>query len=236
MMHRTSLILSAAPAGTDAITLSRAKPSRWAGLGLALMLGASLAGCAGVPSNRTMYSQHQPVVEKVNYTLDLTTGSGGLPYPEQERLAGWFQELGLKYGDRVALQDQMQDPALLGAVEALAGRYGITVDTGVPASVGLVPAGTTRVIVSRSKAYVPGCPDWADQSDGNPGNALSRNYGCATNSNLAAMVANPDHLLKGDETGSNTTIMTSNKAINAYRARTPTGASGTVSGTGSRDN
>ncbi len=229
MMHRTSV--SSAPQSAP-----RSKFSRWAGLGLALSLGVSLAGCAGIPSNRTMYSQHQPVVERVNYTLDLATGSGGLSYTEQERLAGWFQELGLKYGDRVSVQDPMQDPALLSAVEALAGRYGITLEMGVPASVGLVEAGTTRVVVSRSKAYVPGCPDWADQSDGNPGNALSRNFGCATNSNLAAMVANPDHLLKGDDTGSNTTIMTSNKAINAYRAKQPSGGGGTVTATSTKGN
>jgi pilus assembly protein CpaD len=208
--------------------------SRVAGLGLVAALGIGLSGCAGIPANRTMYSEHQPVVEKVNYTLDLTTGPGGLSYPEQERLAGWFQELGLRFGDRLSVQDPTQDPSTLSAIDALASRYGITADMGVPASAGFVEAGTARVVISRSKAYVPGCPDWSDQSDANPANALSRNFGCATNSNLAAMVADPNHLLKGDDSGSSSTITTATKAVNSYRNQAPTGAGG-IRATSSRD-
>lgn len=200
--------------------------SRTAGLGLVAALAVTVSGCAGISANRSMYSENQPVVEKVNYTLDLATGPGGLSYPEQERLAGWFQELGLRFGDRLSVQDPTQAPATLSAIDALASRYGITPEMGVPASAGFVDAGTTRVVISRSKAYVPGCPNWSDASDANPANGLSRNFGCATNSNLAAMVANPDHLLKGDNSGSSTTIMTSNKAITSYRNQAPTGAGG----------
>jgi pilus assembly protein CpaD len=161
-----------------------------AGLALAAF-GLSLAGCASVPSNTTMYSEHQPVVEKVNYTLDLSTGNGGLSYPEQQRLAGWFEELGLRYGDRLSIQDPLRDASTIGTIDALAARHGVAVETGTPESAGFVEAGTTRVVISRSKAIVRGCPDWADSSDFNPKNGLSRNFGCATNSNLAAMVANP---------------------------------------------
>lgn len=206
-----------------------------AGLGLAATVGLGLAGCASVPTNTSMYSEHQPVVEKVNYTLDLATGNGGLSYPEQQRLTGWFDGLGLRYGDRVSIQDPMQDPATLGIIDALAGRYGLAVEPGTPETAGFVEAGTTRVVVSRSKAVVRGCPDWGKQSDFNPNNGLSRNFGCATNSNLAAMVANPEDLVRGDDSDSNTEIMTSNKAINAYRTQAPTGANG-IRATSSRDN
>jgi pilus assembly protein CpaD len=223
MMHRT-------PHTQPARRLSQA-----AGLGLAATLGLALAGCASVPSNTTMYSEHQPVVEKVNYTLDLATGNGGLSYPEQQRLAGWFEQLGLRYGDRLSIEDPMQDAATLGTIDALASRYGIAVEAGTPESAGFVEAGTTRVVISRSKAAVRGCPDWADTSDFNPKNGLSRNFGCATNSNLAAMVANPDHLIKGDDSGSDTVIMTSNKAIGAYRSQAPTGA-GALKSTSSTGN
>lgn len=41
---------------------------------LALSLGLALAGCGGMATNRTLESVHQPVVEKTNYVLDLTTG------------------------------------------------------------------------------------------------------------------------------------------------------------------
>lgn len=190
----------------------------------ALALGASLAGCAGMPTNSSMNSVHEPVVERVNYTLDLATGNGGLPYPEQQRLAGWFEELGLRYGDTIAVQDAMQSPETRGMIDALAARHGLNVSDAVPVSTGFVEAGTTRVVVTRSKAVVHGCPDWSGHSDANFKNGLSRNYGCATNSNLAAMIANPEHLVKGDGSQGDTTIMSSNKAINAYRTRTPSGS------------
>jgi pilus assembly protein CpaD len=191
----------------------------------ALTIGLSLAGCVGgVPSNRSMYSVHEPVVERVNYTLDLATGNGGVPYPEQQRLDGWFQELKLRYGDRISIEDPLQSPATLASVDAIAAHYGLDVTGGVPASAGFVEAGTTRIVVTRSKATVAGCGDWKAHSDANPANALSPNYGCATNSNLAAMVANPEHLLHGDAEVGETTIMSSNKAIGAYRAKAPSGA------------
>jgi pilus assembly protein CpaD len=190
----------------------------------ALAMSPSLAACGGVPTNRTLNSIHQPVVERTNYTLDLATGNGGLPYSEQERLAGWFAQLGLRYGDRIALSDPLQSPATHASVEALAQQYSLSITDEIPTSVGFVEAGTTRVVVTRSKAVVHGCPDWSAHSDANPGNALSRNYGCATNSNLAAMVANPEHLLKGDGSTGDTVTMSSNKAIGAYRTKAPTGA------------
>jgi pilus assembly protein CpaD len=76
------------------------------------------------------------------------------------------------------------------------------------------------------KATVPHCPDWSAQSDANLGNATSTNYGCATNSNLAAMVANPEHLIKGDAGTGDTVVMSSNKAIESYRSTAPTGSGG----------
>lgn len=193
---------------------------------IALTAGLSLAGCAGVPMNRSMNSVHQPVVERVNYTLDLATGNGGLPYPEQDRLAGWFAALGLRYGDRIAIADPFKNPDTRATVEAIASRYNLAISDEIPASAGYVEAGTTRIVITRSKAVVPGCPDWSAHSDANPHNALSNNYGCSTNSNLAAMVANPEHLLKGDDASGDTRIMSSNKAINTYRTQAPTGAAG----------
>lgn len=190
----------------------------------ALALSVALAGCAGVPTNRSMYSEHEPIVERVNYTLDLATGNGGMSYPEQQRLAGWFDELKPRYGDRISIEDPMQDPSTRASVDAIAAHYGLEVSAGIPTSAGFVEAGTTRIVVTRSKAVVKDCPNWKAHSDANPANALSPNYGCAVNTNLAAMVANPEHLLKGDGTDSDTTIMSSNKAISSYRTKQPTGA------------
>jgi pilus assembly protein CpaD len=199
---------------------------RVAGAALALSLGLALAGCGGMPGNRTVESIHQPVVQRVDYTLDVTTGPGGLTYTEQNRLAGWFEAMDLRYGDRVSLDDPLQSGATRGAVEGLVARYGLLLGPDAPVTPGYVNAGTVRVVVSRTKATVPGCPDWSANSDVNLNNGTSSNYGCSVNSNLAAMVANPEHLIKGDAARGDNVVMSSTKAIESYRTQAPTGQGG----------
>jgi len=205
------------------------------GTSLAFSLGLLLAGCGGMPTNRSMNSVHQPVVERVNYTLDVRTDGSGLGSGEPTRLAGWFEAMGLKYGDRVYLDDPSGNPAVRGAVDAMAGRHGLVLAEGVPVTEGYIDAGIARIVVVRSKASVPGCPDWSTGSDFNPNNGLSGNYGCATNSNLAAMVANPEDLAHGARDTGETTVMSSSKAIEAYRKAAPTGGN-SVSATSSKAN
>ena len=191
------------------------------------LLGTALGGCAGgVATNRGLESIHQPVVARTNYTLDLTSGPGGLSVPEQARLSGWFEAMNLRYGDRIAIDDPLSSPATRAAVEAVAGRYGILVSDQAPVTQGYVNAGTARIVLTRSSATVPGCTEWGAATDFNPNNATASNFGCAINGNIAAMVANPEHLLHGDDTGGETTIMSSTKAIDAYRAARPTGETG----------
>jgi len=194
------------------------------GTTLALMLGLALAGCDTIPTNRQLESVHQPVVERTNYTLDVTTGPGGLSLPEQRRLSAWFEAMDLRYGDRVSVDDPLASGATRAAVASVAGRYGLLMSDDAPVTPGYVNAGTARVIVTRTLAHVPGCPDWRTTSDSNPLNATSSGYGCAVNGNLAAMVANPEHLVKGAEGTGETVVMSSTKAIETYRSKAPTGA------------
>lgn len=196
------------------------------GAAAVLSLALALAGCGGIATNRSVDSIHQPVVERVNYTLDVISGPGGLTYPEQRRLAGWFEAMDLRYGDRVSIDDPMQNEATASAIEALAGRYGILVSKDAPLTAGAVGAGSARVVVTRSKATVPGCPDWSSNNEFNFHNATSSNYGCAMNANLAGMVADPEHLIKGVRSDSTTTVMSSTKAIAAYREAKPSGSEG----------
>ena len=186
---------------------------------IALSAALALSGCGGTAVNRSLESVHQPVVEKTNYVFDVTTGPGGLSLPEQRRLADWFDAMNLKYGDRLYLDDPLASPATRAAIEAVAGKYGILLGEGAPVTQGYVNAGTARVVVVRATASVPGCPDWRDNSDANFANATSHGFGCAVNGNLAAMVADPQHLIKG-ATGSGVTVVaTSTKAIEAFREK-----------------
>ena len=198
------------------------KPAAALALSLALTLGA----CGGIAENRTLYSQKQPVVERTNYTLDLATSEDGLAVAEQQRLTEWFETIDLKYGDRLSIDDPAMGAATRDAVARIAGRHGILLAEGAPTTAGFITPGRARVVVTRSTASVPGCPDWSAKSDINYANAIYPNYGCAINSNLAAMVANPEDLIKGQEGTGETVVATSTKAIESYRTIAPSGSKG----------
>ncbi|MFM7350454.1 MAG: CpaD family pilus assembly protein [Erythrobacter sp.] len=193
-------------------------------LALVLATGLGLAGCGGMPTNTSLYSVKQPVVERTNMTLDVNTTPGGLPVSEQQRITGWFETLNLRYGDRIAIENPGQNPAVAAAVRDLAARYGLMIAEAAPITPGYLQPGQARVVITRSSANVPGCPDWSAKSDMNYENGLSSGYGCAVNSNMAAMIADPQDLLTGKKGKDETVIATSNKAISTYRDRAPTGA------------
>ncbi|WP_128892000.1 CpaD family pilus assembly protein [Erythrobacter sp. HKB08] len=193
---------------------------------LALSMGLALGACGGMPSNPSLNSLKQPVVERTNYTFDVQTGSGGLTIPEQQRLAAWFEAMELGFGDRLAIEDPMMSPATREAIAQLAARHGILVSDGAPVTAGMIQPGQARVVLTRSTASVPGCPDWSASSDMNYTNGTSPGYGCAVNSNLAAMVANPEDLIEGQSGSGTTVVSTGTKAIDSYRNQTPTGEQG----------
>ncbi|KPL69646.1 pilus assembly protein CpaD [Erythrobacter sp. SG61-1L] len=193
---------------------------------LALTLGLSLTACASEPTNRSLDSVKQPVVERSNYTFDVTASPGGLAISEQQRLNDWFKAMELGYGDRVSIDDPMASTATREKIAEIAARYGILVSDGAPVTEGSVIPGTARIVVTRSKASVPGCPDWGGRAASNYNNGTNDGFGCSVNSNLSAMVADPEHLIHGAKGTGETVIMTSNKAIASYRDQKPTGTGG----------
>jgi pilus assembly protein CpaD len=193
---------------------------------LALTLSFTLGACnaPGAYSNTSVYSVKQPVVAKTSYTLDLASGYEGLSAGEQQRLSAWFDAMDLRYGDRIAVDDPVAGGATRAAVAAIAARHGLLLSEGAPVTEGLVQPGTARVVLTRVTASVPGCPDWGRRSDMNYANATSPGYGCAVNGNMAAMIANPEDLLRGQGATGDTVIMSSNKAIETYRKKANTGS------------
>lgn len=198
----------------------------------AALAGLALAAAACGPvtngltpvSNPSLYTVNQPVVERTNYVLDLNGGYGGLGADERGRLGDWFEMLGLRYGDRVYVdQAGYADPDSRRAVAELAGRHGLLLSEGAPAQAGAVPPSGVRVIVARTTASVPGCPIWDDEMVGAP-ERTSTNYGCATQSNLAAMIADPNDLVLGQTPNDVVDAAEMSKSVNVFRSRPPTGA------------
>lgn len=192
-----------------------------------LALVTSLSACmGGTADNRSLYSVKQPVVERTSMTLEVESGYGGVQAAERQRIDDWFEAMNLRFGDQVMINDPVMSQATREVVEQLAARRGLLVSNNVPVADGAVPPGRARIIVTRATASVPGCPDWSVKSDVNLVNAASSNFGCATNSNLAAMVANPQDLIEGQQSTGETVILTSTKAIDTYRGAPPTGTEG----------
>jgi pilus assembly protein CpaD len=196
---------------------------------LAGMLSLPLAAC-NAPSaelNRSLESVHQPVVQRTSFVFDVSTlPGGGLAVSEQRRLAGWLDALDLGYGDRISLDDPVDSDQTRDSVEKVAGRFGILLAAVAPVTEGAIAPGTARVVVSRTEAYVPGCPDWATKVDNKNTSATSSNYGCAINGNMAAMVANKEDLVRGTKGMSTTLVQSNTKAIQAYREQPVTGLQG----------
>lgn len=174
---------------------------------------------------RGVESVNVPVVTRADYAFDVAAPGGQLPSYEAARLDAWFRSLQLGYGDAVYVDGPDAHEAK-GDIASVAGQYGMLVSNGAPVTQGAIQPGMVRVVVSRTRASVPGCPNWSVPSQPNFGNASMSNFGCAVNSNLAAMVANPEDLVHGREGSSVSDVLTASKAVESYRAAKPTGTSG----------
>ena len=100
------------------------------------------------------------------------------------------------------------------------------VNGGATVTAGAIPPGSVRVVVSRTRASVPNCPNWSVKSHPNLDNASMSNFGCGVNSNFAAMVANPADLVSGREGSGVGDTQAATKAIQSYRKAPPTGTQG----------
>lgn len=191
-------------------------------------LVAPLAACGSetMGVNRGMQSVHQPVVSYTSFTYDVGAGGGDLSPSESARLEGWLSSIGIGYGDRVAIASNAgyYSPGVRDGIANVIARHGLLIEEDESGQAGSAPDGAVRLIVRRASASVPGCPDWSEKAESNGTGGTSSNFGCGVNGNLAAMVANPEDLVRGQTTDSDLRTATSNRAIQTYRDKALTGA------------
>jgi len=192
-----------------------------------LMAPALLLGGCGT-YNGGMDSVYQPVVQRSDYVFDLNTAGYGLAEGETDRLSGWLASMKLRYGDHIAIDDGGDGSTGRAQVAAEAGRYGVVLSDRAPVTVGQIAPGTVRVVVTRTEATVPNCPDYSRTYQPDYSASTTSNYGCANNSNLAAMVADPNDLVRGQPGSPTSDPSTSTKAVRALRAAPPSGGGGTT--------
>ncbi|CAN5486324.1 hypothetical protein BH10PSE12_BH10PSE12_06790 [soil metagenome] len=200
---------------------------RLACLALPATLVFALSACAtDTVYNRGMESIRQPVVSYASYVYDVGVGpNGGLSGAERDRLEGWLGSIDIGYGDSVAIASQSGDygPAMRDGIATVIAGHSLLLQQDDSAQAGRAPDGAVRLIVRRATAHVPGCPDWSIKDENTGMGETSPNYGCGVNSNLAAMVANPADLVRGETSDSALRTAQSNKAIQVYRDKAPTG-------------
>ncbi len=193
-------------------------------IGLASTIAACQTPNVDRPA-RSIDTVNVPVVTRADYALDLNTPDGTLSSTEAARLDGWFRSMSLGYGDVVYI-DSANGYDARSDVARVAGQYGLLVASGAPTSAGPVPMGMVRVVVARTMASVPGCPNWSVPSNPTFEHESMSNYGCSVNSNLAAMIANPQDLVFGREGSGVGDNITSSRAVDIYRKAVPTGQGG----------
>ena len=184
-----------------------------------------LSGCGTY--NGGIESIYQPVVQRSDYVLDLQTSGYGLAPGESQRLAGWMGAMKLAYGDKVSIDDGADGSTARDEIAAQAAIYGLLLSDKAPVTMGQIAPGTVRVVITRMIAGVPGCPDVSRQYQPDYLASTTSNYGCAVNSNLAKMVADPGDLVRGVPGSPTSDPVTGGKAIKALREALPSGGGGT---------
>jgi pilus assembly protein CpaD len=192
-----------------------------------LLAAAVLTGCTGYTPHdlpdRGVASVNVPVLTRADFVFDAAAPDGSLAPGEAARLNAWFAGLDLGYGDSIYVDGPY---GARSEVAQVAGNYGLLVSPSAPVTGGPVGPGNARVIVSRMRATVPNCPNWSVPAQPSADNRAMSNFGCAVNSNLAAMVANPQDLVYGREGSGVGDSLTASKAIGSYRKAEPTGTKG----------
>lgn len=192
-----------------------------------LCLASTLGACQtdGDQPARGVSAVNVPVVTRADYAFDVSAPDGSLSNSESARLDAWFRSLELGYGDTIFVDGPYAYDAR-DDVARIAGSYGLMVASGAPMTPGAVPPGMVRVVVARTRAAVPNCPNWDKPSQPTWDHAQMPNFGCGVNSNYAAMVANPQDLVFGREGSGVGDNRTSVKALDSYRKAVPTGTTG----------
>jgi pilus assembly protein CpaD len=190
---------------------------------VALAAPALLLAACDPNANRGIESVHQPVVSHNDYAVDLMTTPYGLGEGEAGRLAGWMATLRPAYGDRVAVEDPSGATGARAQVASELARYGLLLADSAPATQGGVAPGTLRVVITRASASVPNCPQMDRYEPYTADAHTASNYGCAINSNLAAMIARPDDLIHGQTGTGIADPVNAAKAIDAYRGAAASG-------------
>ncbi len=141
-------------------------------------------------------------VDMVQYSHDVKfSGGKTIPTdPEFDRLDAFVNSIQMGYADHIILKGSA--PERREVLAAYIERLGlpVTIKT-VPGSKSERAANKVNVQVERYVVTPPSCPDWSNFDGNEERNTPGSNYGCAVDSSLGYMIANPRDLVEGQTPG-----------------------------------
>ena len=177
-----------------------------------LLVATSVGGCWRSPRFQAPFTlananeRHPIAVRQGEITLDLAVfpGSSGLNESQENKVANFLADFKSQSSDRLLIRAPSGGPNERAAMRAYDQVRKALRRAGIdPRSVALEPyfgngdpSAPVRLSYLQVVAEPPDCPDWSENVGRDPQNMPWPNMGCATQRNLAAMVANPEDLLQ----------------------------------------
>jgi pilus assembly protein CpaD len=180
---------------------------------LALLLAISLDGCATSDQQPTKAGATteapnpiQLSLRSLTHTLHYAPGNA-IPGPaETAALNDFLANSGIAPGDPITIERSApggHPPSVLAEarIQRLTAALARQDVKPMFASAPDLPAGDIRLTFEHYVASAPNCPNWSKAPGNDFGNTLHSDYGCATATNLAAMIADPRDLAEGRTMG-----------------------------------
>lgn len=172
-------------------------------------LAGALTGCAPSLQNSQWSGAESPKHNEVlflhqTYDVRFDPGKDKLSPAEQKRLADFVANEDIGLYDEITLASGNGADA---NSASLAARRAASVAAylrslhlkSAPDSAVAAPADQVTLSIARYVVVTPQCPDWRKPSEDDPSNTPSSNLGCANETNLGLMVADPRDLVVGKD-------------------------------------
>ena len=189
-----------------------------------LGLSAICFGLTGCLPEKSMWSENDTIkrnsvsLSHITHDLAFAGGTTGLTDAQAQELDRFLARTLAGYGDVFSI-DAGTDETAMSRRDALASYLhsrGFTVSTEPAVYGGPLASDTVRIILNRYVVTPPPCPDWRQPSNPDFNNQSGSNFGCATETNLGLMVANPRDLVDGRSLGT-ADAENAAKAVQNYR-------------------
>jgi len=174
---------------------------------LAIGFASSLAACAPALQNSEWTEAESPKENKViflreSHDVRFDPGKDKLSAAELKGLDAFLAREEANPNDDITIAVANAPDGKGGALSArrqaaVAAYLGGLHLKAIPDGETGAPADQVTVVIGRYVVTPPQCPDWSKPSDDDPSNTPSSNLGCATETNLGLMVADPRDLVSG---------------------------------------